>query len=170
MPATRRRFADFLDTYLRHYLTQQDQANESRLVGDRQKEQGDINFNNQLMERVKSDPALAARLKANGTTKIGNYPIEAFISTDAERRGTVGGKISSAADLANLPTDSDIETSYFAQPGANPTDRAPIEQLIAEKNARDAYLRQNLSPIQADQYNPTTGANEKVFLLVILAL
>jgi hypothetical protein len=164
MSATRRRFANFLDTYLQHYMVQRDQENQSRLVGERQKELGDINFNNGLLGQALKDPALAARLRASGQLKIGNLPIDAFINTEAERTGTVGGKIESAADINHLPTDQDIETSYLAQPGADPANRTPIQTLISQRAARDAQLRQNMSPVPTEAYNPQTHAQETKFL------
>jgi hypothetical protein len=164
MGATRRRFANFLDTYLQHYLLQQDQTHQSELVQARQQELAKGQAADRLMEMIGKDPGIAARARAAGVQKVGDYDISNFIPTDDERAGHTGGRISSAADLAHLPTDQDIETDYFGQPGSDRSNRAPIETLMAQRRARDEQLRRDMSPVPTEAYNPATHAQETKFL------
>lgn len=163
MGAARRRFANFLDTYLQHHLIRQDQENQSDLIGARQKELAEQQNTQRMLEAYLKDPISTRRAIANGVTRVGGTDLRTIAPSDDEMLGNLYGEMGKAKTINDLPTDLQLEGQVRGIPGMDGRNPVTIEQLVAARNERDKRLRLDMPPVQSTGYNPNTRTTETTF-------
>src|SRR3990167_7318520 len=154
--AVRRKLGNFAEMMLKQYMAQRQARYESDLIKERQNEAAQQQFDFSTLGRVQQDPALAQRLLKSGRSKIGSFNTQDFIPTQEEAQGSI------AEDIRKDPSKFDplsIISQYNSTPGAaeGPDARAPIEQLINQRNQAREQQR-NMTPQQMVEAVSPTGA------------
>ena len=181
--AVRRRLGQVSNTLLDYYLKKRAVEHQSGLVGQRQRELAEQNQQAQLLKDAFGDPtgAIFDSLRRSGITRLGKMPLSSFFPTPKSAVGRMGKEIAGVSDPAKLFTDEDISARFAQEPGSTNIDpldpppalaaeRPPIEELIAQRNARRTALEAEqkrivaAKPVEVEEYDVEGRAPMKRFL------
>lgn len=155
-----RKFGNLAQFLFQHHLRQREDEYQSSLAMERQEALSKQNFAQRVLEKAATDPAFAARLKAGGQQMVGDMPIDAFIPSSEQAMGEVSKAIQ------EKPGEFDplsIINRYNSTPGAasGSDARAPIEQLIQQRNSRMEQERLNTPRVKVSETLPTGGTQDR---------